>query len=187
MARYLFIVSLQHKAVYGVLRERLSNDAKVDVILDRRRVNRRRASVPCCPRTPQRRPPTARRNQRRASASFRGSRDHFLKVELASATSTTITRRRQRSAGVGPTLLECFHEKAIVRQGQRGGLRRPAPSHPSARLPFALFVSRSIRLGACWGPASSGAAISPRSSPVSFLSCALCRCIETQISPDLFP
>jgi len=46
MARYLFIVSLQHKAVYGVLRERLSNDAKVDVILDRRRVNRRRASVP---------------------------------------------------------------------------------------------------------------------------------------------
>jgi hypothetical protein len=43
MARYLFIVSLQHEAVYGVL---LSNDSKVDVILDRRRVNRRRASVP---------------------------------------------------------------------------------------------------------------------------------------------
>ena len=46
MARYLFIVSLQHEVVYGVLRERLSNDSKVDVILDRRRVNRRTASVP---------------------------------------------------------------------------------------------------------------------------------------------
>jgi len=55
-------------------------------------------------------------------------------------------------------------------------MRRPSPvkanvvasdqqawSHPSARLPFALFVSRAIRLGACWGPVSSGAAISPRS------------------------
>jgi hypothetical protein len=82
---------------------------------------------------------------------------------------TSVFRRPQlmfssssRESGSRVFVLECFHEKAIVRQGQRGGLRLPAPSHSSARLPFALLVSRSIRLGACWGPASSGAAISPR-------------------------
>jgi hypothetical protein len=43
MARYLFVVSRQHRALYDYLLERFSGDPNAQVILDRRRGERRRA------------------------------------------------------------------------------------------------------------------------------------------------
>jgi len=43
MARYLFIVSLLHRALYDYLFERFSDDPNAQVILDRRRGERRQA------------------------------------------------------------------------------------------------------------------------------------------------
>jgi hypothetical protein len=45
MARYLFIVSLRHPALYEHLLERFSDDPKAQVILDRRRGERRHAEI----------------------------------------------------------------------------------------------------------------------------------------------
>jgi len=45
MARYLFIVSLQHRALFDYLLQRFSDDPNAEVILDRRRVERRRAEI----------------------------------------------------------------------------------------------------------------------------------------------
>jgi hypothetical protein len=45
MARYLFIVSVRHPALYDHLLERLSADPKAQVILDRRRGERRQAET----------------------------------------------------------------------------------------------------------------------------------------------
>jgi hypothetical protein len=46
MARYLIIVSLRHPALYDALLERFSDDPKAQVVLDRRRVERRQAEIP---------------------------------------------------------------------------------------------------------------------------------------------
>jgi len=43
MARYLFIVSLRHPTLYEFLLERFSDDPNAQVILDRRRGERRQA------------------------------------------------------------------------------------------------------------------------------------------------
>jgi hypothetical protein len=43
MARYIFIVSLRHQALYDYVQERFANDPNVQVILDRRRGGRRQA------------------------------------------------------------------------------------------------------------------------------------------------
>ena len=45
MARYLFIVSLRHPALYDHLLTRFLNDPNAQVILDRRRGERRRAEI----------------------------------------------------------------------------------------------------------------------------------------------
>ena len=45
MARYLFIVSLRHPALYDHLLERFSDDPNAQVILDRRRGERRRVAI----------------------------------------------------------------------------------------------------------------------------------------------
>jgi hypothetical protein len=45
MARYLYIVSLRQWALFDGLLERFSDDPKVQVILDRRRGNRRQAEA----------------------------------------------------------------------------------------------------------------------------------------------
>ena len=45
MARYLFIVSLRHPALYDHLLERFSDDPNAQVILDRRRSERRQAEI----------------------------------------------------------------------------------------------------------------------------------------------
>ena len=45
MARYLFIVSLRHPALYDYLLERFLDDVKVQVILDRRLGERRRVEI----------------------------------------------------------------------------------------------------------------------------------------------
>jgi hypothetical protein len=45
MARYLFVVSVQHPALYDHLLERFANDPNAEVILDRRRVERRQAEI----------------------------------------------------------------------------------------------------------------------------------------------
>jgi len=49
MPRYLFIVSPQHPWLYRSLSERFSGDHKVDVIVDRRRGERREGGVPVGP------------------------------------------------------------------------------------------------------------------------------------------
>jgi hypothetical protein len=46
MARYLFIVSLRHPALYDYLLQRFSDDPNAQVVLDRRRVVRRQAEIP---------------------------------------------------------------------------------------------------------------------------------------------
>jgi hypothetical protein len=46
MARYIFIVSLRHRALYDYLLQRFLNDPNAQVILDRRRVQRRQAESP---------------------------------------------------------------------------------------------------------------------------------------------
>jgi len=45
MARYLFIVSLRHRALYDLLRAQFADDANAQVILDRRRGERRQAEI----------------------------------------------------------------------------------------------------------------------------------------------
>jgi hypothetical protein len=45
MARYLFIVSLRHRALYDLLIEQFADDPNAQVILDRRRGERRRAEI----------------------------------------------------------------------------------------------------------------------------------------------
>ena len=45
MARYLFIVSLRHPALYAHLLQRFSDDPKVQVVLDRRLAARRQAEI----------------------------------------------------------------------------------------------------------------------------------------------
>jgi len=49
MARYLFIVSLQHRALYDYLLQRFSDDPNAQVILDRRRGERRQVETPIVP------------------------------------------------------------------------------------------------------------------------------------------
>jgi len=45
MARYIFIVSLRHRALYDSLLQRFSDDPNAQVILDRRRGGRRLAEM----------------------------------------------------------------------------------------------------------------------------------------------
>ena len=45
MARYIFIVSLRHRALYDYLLQRFSDDPNAQVILDRRRAERRQAEI----------------------------------------------------------------------------------------------------------------------------------------------
>jgi hypothetical protein len=45
MARYMYIVSLRHRALYDYLLQRFSDDPNVQVILDRRRSGRRLAEI----------------------------------------------------------------------------------------------------------------------------------------------
>ena len=45
MARYIFIVSLRHRALYDYLLQRFSGDPNAQVILDRRRGERRLAEI----------------------------------------------------------------------------------------------------------------------------------------------
>jgi len=49
MARYIFIVSLRHQALYDYLLQRFSGDPNAQVILDRRRGERRQAEIPVVP------------------------------------------------------------------------------------------------------------------------------------------
>ena len=49
MARYIFIVSLRHRALYDYLLQRFSDDLNAQVILDRRRGERRQAEIPVVP------------------------------------------------------------------------------------------------------------------------------------------
>jgi hypothetical protein len=49
MARYLFIVSLRHRALYDYLLQRFSDDPNAQVILDRRRGERRQVEIPIVP------------------------------------------------------------------------------------------------------------------------------------------
>jgi hypothetical protein len=49
MARYIFIVSLRHRALYDYLLQRFSDDPNAQVILDRRRGERRQAEIPVVP------------------------------------------------------------------------------------------------------------------------------------------
>lgn len=46
MARHLFIVSGRHPALYDYLLQRFSDDPNAQVILDRRRADRRQADAP---------------------------------------------------------------------------------------------------------------------------------------------
>jgi hypothetical protein len=46
MARYLFIVSMQETALHDELLQRFSDDPNAEVILDRRRAERRQAEIP---------------------------------------------------------------------------------------------------------------------------------------------
>jgi hypothetical protein len=46
MARYLFIVSMQDPALHDELLQRFSDDPNAEVILDRRRAERRQAEIP---------------------------------------------------------------------------------------------------------------------------------------------
>lgn len=72
MARYLFIVSLRHRALYDHLLQRFSDDPKAEVILDRRRVERRQAETPVTPERRQasrrQRPDVSEELQRRSVA-----------------------------------------------------------------------------------------------------------------------
>jgi hypothetical protein len=45
MARYLFIVSLRHRALHDYLLQRFSDDPNARVILERRRAERRQAEI----------------------------------------------------------------------------------------------------------------------------------------------
>ena len=45
MARYIFIVSLRHRALYDYLLKRFSDDPNAQVILDRRRGERRQVEI----------------------------------------------------------------------------------------------------------------------------------------------
>ena len=45
MARYVYIVSLRHRALYDYLLQRFSDDPNAQVILDRRRGGRRLAEI----------------------------------------------------------------------------------------------------------------------------------------------
>jgi len=45
MARYLFIVSLRHPALYAHLSQRFSDDPNAQVVLDRRLASRRQAEI----------------------------------------------------------------------------------------------------------------------------------------------
>jgi hypothetical protein len=45
MARYIFVVSVQHPALYDYLRQRFADDLNAQVVLDRRRIERRRARI----------------------------------------------------------------------------------------------------------------------------------------------
>ena len=45
MARYMYIVSLRHRALYDYLLQRFSDDPNVQVILDRRRSGRRLVEI----------------------------------------------------------------------------------------------------------------------------------------------
>jgi hypothetical protein len=58
MGRTVYIVARDHPELYAYLRERFTCDGEVDVILDRRIVQRRRVNMP--------RSPERRRTERRA-------------------------------------------------------------------------------------------------------------------------
>jgi len=45
MARYLFIVSVRHPVLYDYLLERFADDPNAQVVLDRRRIERRRTAI----------------------------------------------------------------------------------------------------------------------------------------------
>ena len=45
MARYIFIVSLRHRALCDYVLERFADDPNAEVILDRRRAGRRQAEI----------------------------------------------------------------------------------------------------------------------------------------------
>ena len=45
MAQYIFIVSVRHLALYDYLRQRFADDPNAQVVLDRRRIERRRAEI----------------------------------------------------------------------------------------------------------------------------------------------
>jgi len=45
MARYLFIVSVRHPVLYDYLLERFADDPNAQVVLDRRRIERRRTEM----------------------------------------------------------------------------------------------------------------------------------------------
>src|SRR5262249_3519730 len=46
MARYIFVVSAEHPGLYDYLLQRFADDPNAQVVLDRRRVERRRAEIP---------------------------------------------------------------------------------------------------------------------------------------------
>ena len=45
MARHIFVVSVQHPALYDYLLQRFADDPSARVVLDRRRIERRRAAI----------------------------------------------------------------------------------------------------------------------------------------------
>jgi len=45
MAQYIFIVSARHPALYDYLRQRFADDPNAQVVLDRRRIERRRVDI----------------------------------------------------------------------------------------------------------------------------------------------
>lgn len=77
MARYIFIVSLRHPGLYDYLLQRFSHDPNAQVILDRRRLERRRAETPV----------TAERRQ----ASRRRQRDLSEELRLRSVAVVTVS------------------------------------------------------------------------------------------------
>jgi hypothetical protein len=70
MARYIFIVSLQHRTLYDYLLNRFSDDPNAQVILDRRRGARRQVEIPVvaeCRRADRRQRPDISEELRRRS------------------------------------------------------------------------------------------------------------------------
>lgn len=91
MARYIFIVSVRHPALYDYLQQRFADDPNAQVVLDRRRVERRRADIAV---TRERR--QAYRRQRPDVS------EELRRRSVAVVTQPTNTRDNERNEGGPP-------------------------------------------------------------------------------------